>query len=156
MNRRLAYRKDVQSTPLDSQRRVQAILSSAGRERRDVVYDRLGPKFGDGEALPTSRHPAASNRVTRSTGGKDGGKRKRARDRQAQQGDDQILSLRVGATEIMDAIAGRSDAQKELTAEIERAALEALLAIAVQVCPPPLEEWHELARAEERPRSPHR
>ena len=120
------------------------------------MYDRLGPKFGDGEALPTSRHPAASNRVTRSTGGKDGGKRKRARDRQAQQGDDQILSLRVGATEIMDAIAGRSDAQKELTAEIERAALEALLAIAVQVCPPPLEEWHELARAEERPRSPHR
>ena len=42
-------------------------------------------------------------------------------------------------TEIMDAIAGRSDAQKELTAEIERAALEALLAIAVQVYPPPLQ-----------------
>ena len=49
----------------------------------------------------------------------------------------------------MDAIAGRSDAQKELTAEMERAALEALLAIAVQVYPPPLEEWHEPARAEE-------
>ena len=152
VDRRLAYRKEVQTTPLELQRRVQAILCSAGRERRDVVYDRLGPKYGDGAALPASKHPTASDRTTRSTRGKKDGKRKRARsvrDRQAQYGDDQILSLRVGAIEIMDAITDRNDAQKELTAEIERAALEALLATAVQVYPPPQDEWHAPARAEE-------
>ena len=132
---------------------MQAILCSAGRERRDVVYDRLGPKYGGGAALPASKHPTASDRTTRSTRGKKDGKRKSARsvrDRQAQYGDDQILSLRVGAIEIMDAITDRNDAQKELTAEIERAALEALLATAVQVYPPPQDEWHAPARAERR------
>ena len=81
-----------------------------------MVYDRLGPKYGDGAALPASKHPTASDRTTRSTRGKKDGKRKSARsvrDRQAQYGDDQILSLRVGAIEIMDAIADRNDAQKE-------------------------------------------
>ena len=135
---------------------MQAVLCSAGKERRDVVYDRLGPTFGGDKAMPAPRTSKARRAKTvkpEQTNGRGQTRKSRKprkpRDRHAQPGDDQILSRRVGATEIMDAIAGRSDAQKELTAETERAALEALVIRATQIYPPPTEEWHAPARAED-------
>ena len=86
-------------------------------------YDRLGPTFGGDKAMPAPRTPKARRAKTvkpEQTNGqartRKSRKPRKPRDRQSQPGDDQILSRRVGATEIMDAIAGRSDAQKELTA----------------------------------------
>ena len=129
--------------------RMQAVLSSAGKEGRDIVFDKVGPKFGDMVRAIPARAPIKPRAATRAGTQRTPARKKRAIRDSSQPGDDLILSTRDGALEVMNDIAGRSDAQKELTAEVERAALEALLTRAVQVLPPSKDDWHAASHAEQ-------
>ena len=44
---------------------MQAVLCSAGKERRDIVFDKVGPKFGDTVTAIPSKAPAKPRAATR-------------------------------------------------------------------------------------------
>ena len=132
---------------------MRAVLDSAGREKRDVVYARLEKQYGGDDTGPPPSPPRLRARaVTRPEDGATNTtppQKRKKRTPNAQPGDDHILARRANALEVMNALADRRDAQRELTGEIEQAELEALITRAIDIQAPKGDEWHDEGRAED-------
>jgi len=147
----------VSSARPEMQRRMQAVLESAGKESRHGVYARLGNPDQAPPSGRASRTQAAAAAPTGSSTTTNQRRAARQRTPKPQPGDAQILARRANALEVMNALTHKRDAQKEIAGEIEQAEQQALILDALDVTAPTTTpsqkgandaQWHDMAHAE--------